>query len=95
MEFSITCHPIYQFLHPSIYPSIYLSILLPFFYLYIFIYGSIDNLRVEVEAEGGEVGAEGEGDQVGIRLCRPDKRQQPDHAKLVHHHRRGNVRYQT
>ena len=31
------------------------------------------DLRVEVEAKGCKVGPEGEGDQVGVRLRRPDE----------------------
>ncbi len=50
------------------------------------------DVRVQVQPQGGQVGPEGQGDEVGVGLRRPDERQQPNHAELVRDHRLGDVR---
>ena len=52
-------------------------------------------LRVEVEPQGGEIRAEGEAHQVGVRLCRPDEGKEPDHPELIHNHVLRNIRHQS
>lgn len=46
---------------------------------------------VEVEAERGEVGAQGQVDHARVRLRGPDERQQADHSKLIRYHADGDV----
>ena len=53
------------------------------------------DLRVEVEPQGGEVRAEGEAHQVGVRLGRPNEGEEPDHPELIHNHVGGNIRHQS
>lgn len=53
------------------------------------------HLRVEVETQGGEIRAEGEAHQVGVRLCRPNEGKEPDHPELIHNHVLGNIRHQS
>ena len=49
--------------------------------------------RVEVEAQTGEVRAQGQRHQVSLRLGGSDKRQQTNHSELVFDHTIWNIRH--
>ena len=47
--------------------------------------------RVEVEAQRGQVRAQGQVHHARVRLCGADERQQADHSKLVRYHANRDV----